>query len=187
MAVGFLHLNLESSLCFFQRAGQLVGAGGGLHAAGGALQASDDIIDIHALYERADALEVAVATTDEFNILNLVVLDLKNDLTGTGALGLVTVLHNVNFLPLFGNVGALSTDQIYKFIGIKDHLVTPFTGRHGDLLVQQAGFVKICGVFLFHTYGTASATDIARAGKQLFYRDQVDFFVAGIDGGFFKV
>ncbi len=97
-SVGALILGGDSLLqCF----GQLVGAGGALHAAGGAFQAGDDIVDIHALHQGADALEVAVAATDVLDIFDLAILDVKEDTLGTGALGLIFVAHVLCFLSVF--------------------------------------------------------------------------------------
>jgi len=79
---------------FFQRLSQLIGAGGGLGAAVDAFHTGDDIIDIHALYQSGNPLQVAVAASEELNILHLAVFYFENDLTGAGTLGLVSILHS---------------------------------------------------------------------------------------------
>jgi len=93
-----LHPELETlqiGLCSLQCLCQLVGAGGFLHAAGNALNTGDDLINIHAFDKLCNALQVAVAATQELNILNLIVLDVKVNRLGAGALGIVFV-HNQN-------------------------------------------------------------------------------------------
>ena len=72
---------------------QLVGAGGAFAAAGDAFQAGDDLIDLHAFYQRADALQVAVAAADVLDIFQLAFLDIKEDAAGTSAFGGVFVMH----------------------------------------------------------------------------------------------
>ena len=89
-------VNLHLLLCCLQSLCQLVGAGGSLGATGNTLNAGDNIIDVHAFHQRGDALQVAVAAAEELNILDLAVFNLKNDLSGAGALGLVSILHSVN-------------------------------------------------------------------------------------------
>ena len=82
-------------LCSLQSLCQLIGAGGGLHAAADAFHTGDDIVDVHSLYQRADAHQIAIAAAEELNIVNLAVFNFKGNLTGAGALGLVIVLHAV--------------------------------------------------------------------------------------------
>ena len=76
---------------------QLIGAGGLLHAAANTLNSGDDVVNIAALNQSSDALQVAVAAADELNILHLVVFDIEQDSLGAGALGLVFV-HSNNLL-----------------------------------------------------------------------------------------
>ena len=78
-----------------QRLCQLIGAGGRSAAAANAFNLSDDLVHIHTFYQLADALQVAVAAADEVEVLDLVILDLENDLTGASAAGLVRILHTV--------------------------------------------------------------------------------------------
>ena len=83
-------------LCVFdglQCGGQLVGAGGLLHAALDALQTGDDIVDIHTFHQTADAFQIAVAAAVELDIGQLIVFHIKADHLGAGSLGLKSVLH----------------------------------------------------------------------------------------------
>ena len=89
-------VNLGFLLSCLQSLSQLIGAGGSLGAAGNTLNAGDDLVDIHAFHQSGDALQVAVAAAEELNILDLAVFNLKDDLSGAGALGLVSILHRVN-------------------------------------------------------------------------------------------
>ena len=92
-------VNFCLDICFLQGLSQLIGAGGGLHAALDAFDAGDDILNIHAFYQSGDALQIAVAAADKLHILNLVVLDIKENALGAGAFGLVLVAHNnISFL-----------------------------------------------------------------------------------------
>lgn len=85
--------SLKGFLCFLQSAGQLVGARGIFRTAGGALQTGDDLIDLHTLYQRANALEVAVAATDVLDVIYLAVFYGELDETGAGAAALIFKLH----------------------------------------------------------------------------------------------
>ena len=79
----------------FQRSGELVGAGGGLEAAVDALQPVDDLVDVHALNQAANALKIAVAAAGVDDVVQLVIDDLKVDVGGTGALGAVIEFHGI--------------------------------------------------------------------------------------------
>ena len=89
---------------------QLIGAGGLLHAAGNALDASDDVIHVHAFDQSGDTLQVAVAAADELNVLDLVVLNLKEDALGANTGSLVFVLHNIYFLSVYGPILTSGSD-----------------------------------------------------------------------------
>ena len=80
--------------CFLQRLSQLIGARGGLHTALDALHTGDNILNVQTFHQSADALQIAVATADELDVLNLAVLDVEQNAPGAGAFGLVFVLHN---------------------------------------------------------------------------------------------
>ena len=54
----------------FQRVRKLVGTGSFFHAAVDAVEAFDHGVDVHALDELGNALQVAVAAADEFNIFD---------------------------------------------------------------------------------------------------------------------
>ena len=68
---------------------QLIRAGGGFAAAGGAFQTRDNLCNVHTFDQRADALEVAVATADELNVLHLAVLNVKENALRASAKSLV--------------------------------------------------------------------------------------------------
>ena len=74
----------------FQGPGQLIGAGGGLHAALDALDALDGLSCVHPLDQRSDSLQIAVAAALEADAGNLAVFDAEGDLPGTGAAGFIT-------------------------------------------------------------------------------------------------
>ena len=84
---------LQSFFCFLQSGSQLIGAGGRLHTAVDALHALDDLIHIHTFHQSADALQVAISTTQVLYIVNFAVFNFKEDSLGTGSLGLVLKLH----------------------------------------------------------------------------------------------
>lgn len=70
----------DISLVFFRNdclegAGELVGAGCGFGCAAYAFETADDIRGLHSSDERADALEIAVATPDETDIAYCPVFD----------------------------------------------------------------------------------------------------------------
>ena len=79
-----------------QRSCQLIGAGGGLAAAGGAFQPGDDFLNIHAFHQGGDALQIAIATAHIFHTFQLAVFDFKIDVLGTGSFGFVFKLHSVD-------------------------------------------------------------------------------------------
>ena len=82
----------------FQSLRQLIGAGGGLHAALDALDTGDDVVNVHPFHQLADALQVAVAAAYKLNILDLFVLNVEENLLGTGAFCLVFV--HADFLSI---------------------------------------------------------------------------------------
>ena len=94
----FLLLRTQLGLGFLQGLGQLVRAGGGLHAAADALHTGDHILDFLALYQRSDSLQVAVAAAQELYVMDLSVLHIKIDELRTGPLGLVSKVHDKFFL-----------------------------------------------------------------------------------------
>ena len=69
-----LFLCQGSLLQLFEGAAQLVGAGGAFAAAADAVDAGDDIVDFLATNQLADALQVAVASAKEEDLLDDVVL-----------------------------------------------------------------------------------------------------------------
>ena len=71
MRAGFLSGFLfQLFLGLFQRVRKLVGTGGFLHTAVDAVEAFDHGVDVHALDELGNALQVAVAAADELNIFD---------------------------------------------------------------------------------------------------------------------
>ena len=94
MHSGFSYFDIRlSALDFLECLCQLIGAGGGLHAAADALHTGDHIVDIHTLNQSGNALQIAVAAPKELDGLNLVILNLKKDALRAGSFGLVFVLH----------------------------------------------------------------------------------------------
>ena len=77
---------------------ELVRAGGGFVAAADALQFGDYIIDFLASDEAADALQVAVAATEERDLLDdIVVVGRHVDKQRAGTLcGVLDMLHNIS-------------------------------------------------------------------------------------------
>ena len=84
-----LHLCLGGlqSLC------QLIGAGGDLQTAGSAFQTGDNIVNVHAIYQAADTLEVTVTTAQELDVLYLAIFNIEEDALGASALSLIFKLH----------------------------------------------------------------------------------------------
>ena len=78
-------------LCGLQCLRQLIGAGGGLHAALHTLHTADHIVNIHTVHQRGDTFQIAVAAANELNIFDLVILHIKVDHLRAGALGLVLI------------------------------------------------------------------------------------------------
>ena len=74
----------------FQCAAELVGAGGGFASAADAVEFGDDVVDLLACDQAADALEVSVASAHEEDLLNnALVIDRHIDELRAGALGFV--------------------------------------------------------------------------------------------------
>ena len=67
-------MGLQLSQRLFQVLGDLVGAAGGLAAAGRAFHAGDGVLGLHALQQTADALQVAIAAADDLDGFNGVIL-----------------------------------------------------------------------------------------------------------------
>ena len=85
----------------FQRAAELVGAGGGLAAAADAVEFRDDVVDFLADDQPADALEVSVASAHEEDLLDdAVIIDGHIDELRAGALGFVEGGFHDFFFPL---------------------------------------------------------------------------------------
>ena len=94
-------------LCSDQGLSQLIGAGGGLHATLHALDSCDDIVNVHALNQSSDALQVAVAAADELNVLDLAIFHIKQDALGAGTLSLL-LKHNDSPLNKYYTVRSAS-------------------------------------------------------------------------------
>lgn len=83
----------------FQCVAELVGAGGGFVAAADAAQFGDYVVDSLACDEAADALQVAVAATEERDLLDdVVVVGRHVDEHRTGALGGVLYVFHIFLL-----------------------------------------------------------------------------------------
>ena len=91
-------LRTQLVLSFLQGLGQLIRAGGGLHAAADTLHTRDHILDFLALHQRGDAFQVAVATAQELYIMDSSVLHVKIDELRTGPLALVSKVPDKFFL-----------------------------------------------------------------------------------------
>ena len=76
-----------------QRLGELVRAGRGLRAAADALQAGDQLIDIHALGQPGDALRVAAAAADKTDVRDLIAVQLQQDLARADAVRRISKFH----------------------------------------------------------------------------------------------
>ena len=76
----------------FQRATELVGTGRALGTAADAVELADDIIDVLSAHQLADALQIAVAATQEEHLLDDVVL-IDGDVNQFRARALCLVLY----------------------------------------------------------------------------------------------
>ena len=68
VGLSFCSIGLIVRQRLFQSLCQLIGAGGGLHAALDALQAGDHLIDRHSLCQQGDTLCVAAAPADKADV-----------------------------------------------------------------------------------------------------------------------
>ncbi len=73
---------------FFERFGQLVGAGGAV-AANDAVEFGDHVVYVHADGKAGDALRIAGTAVDKLERRQFVVFDFENDLLCAGLLGAV--------------------------------------------------------------------------------------------------
>ena len=92
----FCHLGFRN----FQRFGKLIRAGGLFVTAADALDASNDFIDIHALYQCGNTLQIAVAASLIGDIFENIVFDFKLDGIGADTLCLIAEFHNFVFLSV---------------------------------------------------------------------------------------
>ena len=88
---------------FFQCPAELVGTGGGFAAAADAVEFLDDVVDFLAGHQPADALQVAVASAIEGDLLNnALVIDGHIDELRAGALGFVeSVGHKCLYCSMY--------------------------------------------------------------------------------------
>ena len=136
MASGCFNVDLAFQLCFclLQCGGQLIGAGGFLATATNAVHSCNDIVDVHAFHQSANALQIAVATAQELHVLYLAVLNIEKDVLGASTFGLVLKLHvYISFLKLYYTT-QIRANQIGQCFRTQDHLVTSFTCGYSDLL-----------------------------------------------------
>ena len=87
-------LRKKLRVILIDRLGELVGAGGALHAAGVASQDVSYLFGILAFDELTDGLEVAVAAAGEDDVVKDAVLDVKRDRGRTGSAGTVGILQD---------------------------------------------------------------------------------------------
>ena len=66
-------------------------------------------------------------------------------------------------------------------------MVTSCAGGHGDLLVEDAGFVEMGGILLLHAHRTATSPDIAGKAQKLFHMNHFHAFVTGGLCCFFQI
>jgi len=85
--------DLSGVLSFLQSLCKLIRAGGILHAAANAFDTGNDLVDIHTLNQRCNALQVAIASTEELNVGYLTVFNIEENLLRASALGFVLVTH----------------------------------------------------------------------------------------------
>ena len=154
MIPGFFLFDFRNGTC------QLVGAGGIFISAADAGEFLLHFVNIHTLYQFADALQVSVAAADILNIFDFVVLYLEENPAGAGASGFVFVLH-CDFPFLFfcqvGHVHAYKGNEIFRG---EYHLLTPRTGGYGNFIVQFRCFINKCWIRFLHTDGTAATADV---------------------------
>ena len=92
---GEIRLRLFLRQRLFDGLGQLVGAGGAFETATDAFQLGNDIFRLHAFYQGGHALGVAITAAIELYVLQNAVLDFKLNGLAAGALGSVSVSHNL--------------------------------------------------------------------------------------------
>ena len=75
---------------------ELIGAGRALEAAADAAELVDNLLDLHAVDDGADTLEVAVAAALKLYIPHHSVLDIKGYRARAGAFGSVSIFHKIS-------------------------------------------------------------------------------------------
>jgi len=88
---------LSICLCGLEGLCQLIRAGSGLHAALDAFYTGDGFVNIHAFCQCRDTFQIAIAATDELNVLDLVILNIKIDHLRAGSFGFVLVHIKIPF------------------------------------------------------------------------------------------
>ena len=92
------HITCLRLLCLTGLADKLVGTASGTATAGVALEHGRDIVNVLAVDQLADSLEVAVAAADEIHVLDGVAVEIDVDLSRAYALGSIGV--HIRFLSL---------------------------------------------------------------------------------------
>jgi hypothetical protein len=83
----------QFSICLTDGSAELVGARGVFPAAADAFQSGQYILDFHALDKASDALQVAVAAAEEYDVVESSVDDVEVYLLAAGLFGLIGVVH----------------------------------------------------------------------------------------------
>ena len=96
----FSFFNFQLSTYLADGAAQLVGTRGVFPAAADAFQAGQDFLDFHALDKASDALQVAVATAEEDDVVQTAVDDVEVDELAAGLFSLIGVVHGGYFFEL---------------------------------------------------------------------------------------
>jgi hypothetical protein len=77
---------------------KLVGTRSVFPTASDAFKTVDDLRHIHSLYQAGNALEIAMAATQEGNVMQLAINDVEVYLFTAGLFGLIGVVHLLNSL-----------------------------------------------------------------------------------------
>ena len=93
-------MDTSAALCL-QRAGDLIRAARGLHAAANAAQPFDHVVDLHPGEQLGDSLQIAGAAPDDFDGTDDAVLNIKVELAGADAVRHIAEFHVDVSFPTF--------------------------------------------------------------------------------------
>ena len=79
-----------------------------------AIQTGDNFVNLHTLHQLTNSLKIAVATAQEFYIIDFSVLNTEVNSLRTGSLCLTFKLYNI-FLSLRNNICYLGINKICQF------------------------------------------------------------------------